>query len=218
MPDQRSVDIWLDAKTKHLVGFSDPGADLFELTTAADRDNPAERRFSKGEIAGTIAGDIVFNAELSAELFSLKPPAGFTIVKELPRPTITEAELIEWLGVTARFNDGVFVDTVRGVDHEKHNEAARKDKADRTDVEQRFLDLWLKHAVKNRHSYPIWDFADEYAVRGSFRYLGKGVKLGNGDRFVCWYKLKSTGTYRAVYGDLTVKDVAPGDLPLPVEE
>ena len=152
------------------------------------------------------------------ELFSLKPPAGFEIVEEPPWPTVTEAELIEWLGVTARFNKGVFVDTARGVDHEKHHQVARKDKADRTDAEQRFLDLWLKHVVKNRNSYPIWKFADKYAVRGSFRYLGKGVKLGSGDRIVCWYKLKGTGTYRAVYGDLTVKNVAPEDLPLPVEQ
>ena len=93
----------------------------------------------------------------------------------------------------------------------------RKKKAERTDVEQRFLDLWSKHVGK-RHSYPIWDFSDEYAVRSTFQYLGKGVKLGSGDRIVCWYKLKSTGTYRAVYGDLTVKDVAPKDLPLAVEK
>ena len=138
--------------------------------------------------------------------------------RSLPKVSTSEAELIQWLDVTARFNDGTFVDTVKGVDDQKHNEAARKDKADRTDVEQRFLDLWLEHAVKNGNSYPIQDFADEYAYSGSFRYLGKGVRLGNGDRIVCWYKLKSTGTYRAVYGDLTVNDVTPADLPLPVEQ
>jgi hypothetical protein len=57
-------------------------------------------------------------------------------------------------------------------------------------------------------------------VENSFRYLGKGVKLGDKDRIVCWYKLKgakSPSTYRVVYGDLSVKDVAPKDLPLPVQ-
>ena len=36
---------------------------------------------------------------------------------------------------------------------------------------------------------------------------------------MCWYQLKSTGnpkTYRVVYGDLSIKDVAAEDLPLPV--
>ncbi len=57
-------------------------------------------------------------------------------------------------------------------------------------------------------------------VEDSFRYLGKGVKLGEKDRIVCWYKLKDAkdaNTYRVVYGDLSVKDVAAKDLPLPVE-
>ena len=56
-------------------------------------------------------------------------------------------------------------------------------------------------------------------VEKSFRYLGKGVKLGDKNRIVCWYKLKDTEdptTYRVLYGDLSVKDVAPKDLPLPV--
>jgi hypothetical protein len=44
------------------------------------------------------------------------------------------------------------------------------------------------------------------------------VQLGSADRIVMFYKLKNTGKYRAVYGDLTVKDVEPKDLPLPIEE
>ena len=67
---------------------------------------------------------------------------------------------------------------------------------------------------------PTFVFIENHAVEKSFRYLGKGVKLGDKDRIVCWYKLKNTkvpNTYRVVYGDLSVKDVAPEDLPLPVE-
>jgi hypothetical protein len=55
-------------------------------------------------------------------------------------------------------------------------------------------------------------------TNGSFRYIGKGVRLADAERIVCWYKLKSTGRYRAVFGDLSVKEVTPKDLPLPVEE
>jgi hypothetical protein len=56
-------------------------------------------------------------------------------------------------------------------------------------------------------------------VENSVRYLGKGVKLGDKSRIVCWYKLKGAKDptiYRVLYGDLSVKDVAPKDLPLPV--
>ena len=66
---------------------------------------------------------------------------------------------------------------------------------------------------------PTGHFVEDHTVEKSFRYLGKGVKLGDKDRIVCWYKLKDAkdaNTYRVVYGDLSVKDVAPEDLPLPV--
>jgi hypothetical protein len=62
-------------------------------------------------------------------------------------------------------------------------------------------------------------FFEDRVVENSLRYLGKAVKLGDKDRIVCWYKLKDgkeAETYRVVYGDLSVKDVAPKDLPLPV--
>ncbi len=217
MPHKESVDIWLDTKTKQLVGFSDPGADLFDPTTVADRNHPAEETYSKGQMAGLIGGNIVFNPELDAELFSLTPPDGFEIMQEPLRPTVTEEELIEWLGVTAHVNGGQFGDTYRGIDLDRHNEIGSKKKADRTEAEQRFLDVSVKHMM-NGNGVVMAAFANEYAVDGRFRYLGKGVTLGTAERIVCFYKLKSTGTFRAVYGDLTVKDVAPEDLPLPVEK
>jgi hypothetical protein len=63
-----------------------------------------------------------------------------------------------------------------------------------------------------------WD--PDNTVEKSFRWLGKGVKLGDKERIVCWYKLKDAkdpNTYRVIYGDLSVRDVAPKDLPLPVD-
>ena len=212
---QTSFDIWLDAKTKRVVGFTDPGADCFDLLTAADRNNPSEKRFSKAELAGTIGSNIVYDAPLDTQTFNMTPPEGFTVVEQPPRPPITEVELIEWLGVTARFNHGKFVDTPRGIGLEQHNKAAQKKKRDRTKVENRYLNAWRKH-MNNHHSCPIQNFADQCTVAGTFRYLGKGVELGTKDRIVCWYKLINTTTYRAVYGDLTVKKVTPEELPLPV--
>jgi hypothetical protein len=64
---------------------------------------------------------------------------------------------------------------------------------------------------------PTGHFIEDQTVANSFRYLGKGVKLGETRRIVCWYKLKGSTTYRVVYGDLRVADVTADDLPLPVE-
>jgi hypothetical protein len=215
---RKSVDIWLNAKTKELVRLYDPGADCFDAETDPDRDNPAEADDSKGILLGSMKGDIVLDARLDPKLFDLTPPEGLEIVVQPPKPTVTEAEMIEWLGATARFNDGTFYDTWRGFDLERYNrEVATKKKADRTEIEQALFDLQYRHLL-DRNSPVMASFANEYTVGGRIRYLGAGVKLGSADRIVLFYKLKSTGTYRAVYGDLTVKDVKPEDLPLPVEE
>lgn len=65
---------------------------------------------------------------------------------------------------------------------------------------------------------PIVHFLHDNAESKSFRYLGNGVKLGEAGRIVCWYRVKGAQTYRAVYGDLTIKNLRPDELPLPTEE
>jgi hypothetical protein len=216
--NRQTVDIWLDARTKKLVRVYDPGADGFDLDTQADRNSPAEGEASKGTLLGSVKSDIVLDARVDPKLFDLTPPEGFEVVVQAPKPTVTEAEMIEWLGATARFNHGTFFDTDRGFDLERYNnEAATKDQADRTEVAHALFEVQYKHLL-NRNSPVMASFANEYTVGGRFRYLGAGVKLGSADRVVLFYRLKSTGTYRAVYGDLTVKDVKPEDLPLPVGE
>jgi len=44
-------------------------------------------------------------------------------------------------------------------------------------------------------------------------YAGNGVKLGEADKAIFWYLPEGAGTYRVIYGDLSVKDVAEENLP-----
>lgn len=46
-----------------------------------------------------------------------------------------------------------------------------------------------------------------------FEYFGGGVKLGDAGTAIMWWRIKGAQTYRVVYGDLTVKDIDPSDLP-----
>ena len=46
-----------------------------------------------------------------------------------------------------------------------------------------------------------------------WHYVGKDVKFGDGDAPVCWYRPTDSETYRVIYGDLSIKDVAPENLP-----
>jgi hypothetical protein len=213
----QSIEIWLDAESKRLVGYcTTPGDDYFDPTTAPDRDNPAEDRFSKGTIAGSINRDIVFDAQLDPSLFSLTPPEGFTVVVPPQRPKVTEDQMIEWLRLAAEANDGVFLELDRGANFKWHNAIATKAESDRSAAEQQYMKVAHRHMLDGNRR-PVQDFADEFAEARSFRYLGKGLKLGSGDQIVCFYKLKSTGKYRALFGDLRVADIDPRRLPMPVD-
>jgi outer membrane lipoprotein-sorting protein len=217
-PSHENWEIWLDAKSKQLLGYcTSRGNEYFDPATAADRNNPPETKFKKGEIAGSIIADIVLDAQLDPNLFSLTPPDGFTVIEAKPRPMIGEEQFVELLRVTARVNDGIFVDSDRGLSRERQVSISDKRKEDRSQAEQEYGDIVRKHGVDGNIG-PMSRFAVDSTEPRSFRYLGKGVKLGAADRIVCFYKLKSTGKYRAVYGDLTVKEVDPKDLPLPVGE
>jgi hypothetical protein len=215
--DREGVEIWLDATSKRLVGYSTTrGDDYFDPGTDADRNNPAEEQFSKGTIAGVMHRDIVLDAQLDPALFSLTPPEGFSVVEPPSRPKITEELMIEWLRLSARANDGTFLELDRGWNREWHNAIANKAEADRSAVEQEYMTVAHRHILDGNYR-PLEEFAAEFTERRSFRYLGQGVTLGNGDRMICFYQLKGSGKYRAIYGDLRVADIEPEELPLPVE-
>jgi hypothetical protein len=49
--------------------------------------------------------------------------------------------------------------------------------------------------------------------KDNWAYLGEGVKLGEKERIVFWYLDSKTNKYRAVYGDLSAKEIAREGLP-----
>ena len=215
-----SYDFWIDRKNKQLVELRVPGSDIFDPKKEPDRNNPPEKECSTGTALAFIEHDIVLDVELEDSLFSLEPPQGYALeVKR--RAQVTEKEMIDYLGVLADYNDKTFPDQVFPFAFPSHrlNKIRDKPKKDRTVAEQKLLDTQDHYMMANLNAMPTGHFVEEYTVDKSFRYLGKGVKLGDKDRIVCWYKLKDakdSNTYRVVYGDLSVKDVASEDLPLPV--
>lgn len=59
---------------------------------------------------------------------------------------------------------------------------------------------------------PLVDFLQANTVETDYRYFGKGVKLGSKDKVVLVYRLKATGKFRAVYGDLRIKDISDSQV------
>jgi hypothetical protein len=216
-----SYDFWIDQKTKQLVELHVPGADIYDPDKDPARNTPPGKKWS-GTVPSHSQHDIVWDADLDESLFRLDPPEEYTVDVQV-RGQVTEKEMIDYLGIVADFNDKMFPDQVFPFEISNArvniNKAWDKPKKVRTAAEQKAVET-IDHYIRNFQSMPTWVFVEQHTMEKSFRYLGKGVKLGDKDRIVCWYKLKDAKdptTYRVVYGDLSVKDVASEDLPLPVD-
>jgi hypothetical protein len=46
----------------------------------------------------------------------------------------------------------------------------------------------------------------------NWRYAGEDVKFGDAQTAIFWYRPEGSETYRVIYGDLSVKDIAPEDI------
>lgn len=212
-----SCDYWIDVKTKKLVAVQAPGADIYDPEKDPARMNPPHKGYYKRPICH-IQHDIIYNEELDESLFSLKPPEGYTVKVER-RPQVTEKEMVDYLGILADFNNKTFPDQLFPFTFtsDRINKIWDKAEDERTAAEQKLIDTMDHYKMAGLYMMPTGHFIKDHTVENSFRYLGKGVKLGDKDRIVCWYKLKDSITYRVVHGDLSIRDVATEDLPLPVE-
>ena len=57
-----------------------------------------------------------------------------------------------------------------------------------------------------------FEMINSLPVQSDWHYNGCNAKLGEADTAIFWYKPKDSDIYRAIYGDLTVQNVAPEDL------
>jgi hypothetical protein len=226
----RSQDFWIDAKSKRLVAinFNGPDGNFYNPEKDPIRNNPVgkdpdPRRWS---LMGTMLRDIVLDAKVDDSLFSLTAPEGYSVKHESPTH-VTEQEMLDYLRAFVEFNDRAFPDEAFPAYSKlnKVNAAAGKPASQQTAIEKKYLAMDQRYQPLGtpfdffRPEATFFRVTHDF-VKESFRYVGKGVKLGEKDRIVCWYKLKDAkdaNTYRVVYGDLSVKDVAAKDLPLPVD-
>jgi hypothetical protein len=56
-------------------------------------------------------------------------------------------------------------------------------------------------------------FMTQLPAESNWRYAGENVKYGDAQTPIFWYQPSGSATYRVIYGDLSVRDVAPENLP-----
>ncbi|MGB2863134.1 MAG: hypothetical protein WBC05_07390 [Sedimentisphaerales bacterium] len=188
-------------------GFRATGPDE-KLTIWADPQTALpirmEQKWRQMQFACT---DFQFDIEMDESLFSMEIPEGYSALPtaEVSIAGSTEQNLIEGLRIYAEIIlDGVFPKEFIGKEYVNDVKKSREKFVQMSEKQR--LDL----ALKLQRGYI---FIQLLKAENDWHYVGKDVKLGDGDSPVCWYKPTGSQTYRVIYGNLMVKDVAPEDLP-----
>jgi len=185
--DNKEIIVWVDPDTALPIQIESKANDGTETLTLTN---------------------ITFSVELDDQLFDMTVPDDYlamnVITEEFTIPfELKEKYLVEGLKIAAGHRGGKFP-TYFG----------------RGRPGQEAIDKFLEEDA--RIVAPIEDdfaimLATEYFVRlpkgSEWQYVGEDVKLGDAKKPVCWWKLPDSKTYRVIYGDLSIRDVEPGDLP-----
>jgi len=180
----------------------------------------------------TIADNLELNRELDESIFEMNVPDEFeletiqdiAVHRQAPgNPTgLDEEKMIEGFRNWVLLSDGIFpssmtMDTIKDLDpnasmtfkqvgwgfhlnfnSKRINEKYNSDKHFQTALTKAINGLFMVFGLP----------ADS-----DWHYAGKGVAMGEADRAIFWYRPQDSTSYRVIYGDLTVEDVAPEDLP-----
>lgn len=182
--------VWVDPKTRELVRV--------------------EMEFTNAPGMNKIMTDFQFDVELDDSLFSLTPPEGFTSLGvQADVSKLTEQDLIEYLRAWSSWTkDRTFPPILVGLELPKiAMEMARQGKFDDGQTTEQHRD---RDATT---MYRGIMFVTQLPAESNWRYAGENVSYGDADIPIFWYRPRGSETYRVIYGDLSVRDIAEQDLP-----
>ena len=182
--------VWIDPQTRDLVRV--------------------ETEFINAPGMNVVMTDFQFDVDLDDSLFSLTPPAGYTRIEvQADVSEVTEQDLIEYLRAWSSWTkDGTFPPTFNPMELQKVS----------MEMEQqgKFGDGQTTEQQRDRDAMKMYRgimFLTQLPADSNWRYAGEDVKFGDVDIAIFWYRPEGSQTYRVIYGDLSVKDVAPENLP-----
>ena len=184
--------VWIDPKTRELV----------EVEMAFDNAPGMNGRMT----------DFRFDAELSDDLFSIAPPDGYTRLNlQVDGGEASENDLIEYLRLWSSWTtDGTFPPTLNPAELAKVSMELVKAGKFRPAQPSNGQEDLLKHTMKMTRGMM---FVLKLPAESNWRYAGEKVKYGDAQTPIFWYQPSGSATSRVIYGDLSVKDVTPENLP-----
>lgn len=178
--------------------WADPETALpIQIEALAEENGRTRRRMS----------DIRFDVELDQRLF--EPPADYCVLDlktqrwTTPFP-LTEKHLLEGLAVHPKYLAGKF--PTRYLGGRPLTDEVRKKCAAEANMK-----TWSDEEA--HQSSMGCAFIEQLPEGNDYQYVGEDVRLGDAGKAVCWWKPAGSKTYRVVYGDLSIRDVEPKNLP-----
>jgi hypothetical protein len=159
-----------------------------------------------------VMSNFVFNEPVDEALFSLTPPEGYKIRTEtLDASVPTEKDVIDGLRAAAVLMGGEFptefsMAAVTKKMADLKSKGFKPDNSGRTPEERAKAIMPLMRA---------FIFIGKLKPENDWHYAAEGVKVGDASKALCWWRPDGSKTYRVVYGDFSVRDCNPSDLPTP---
>jgi outer membrane lipoprotein-sorting protein len=203
----RTMTVWVDAEVELPVRIEIAGSSTEETTDSLG-------------MTEAVLSDFDWDADLDESLFALTVPPGYVLVQHDPEAS-TEEDLIDLLRLVAKLSDDTFPGDLNrtAVDYTIHEYLKEKGflieakvggvRSLETTEEFGPLAGLVTH-VRDRGLNFVQRVTD---AGGEWYYGGKGVKLGDSDSPVCWWRGLGSTTYRVAYGDLSVKELYADELP-----
>jgi hypothetical protein len=193
------------------IGFSGRGNNNQELKIWADPKTavPIRVELRLGREFFVVLKNFKFDEHVDESQVSMKIPEGYKLGEtEINFTKGTEEDFIESLRIWAKLLlDGEFPEVVGTEQYMKTmpllGEKLVKSGLSAEEVGKKVGMIFPRAMF----------FLQTLEMDGKYTYAGKGVKLGDADKAIFWYRPKGAEKHRVIYGDLSVKDVAPEDLP-----
>jgi outer membrane lipoprotein-sorting protein len=180
--------------------------------------------------SSTTFTNFVFDPPLDESLFSLTPPAGYTLMdtpKTVDASPSTERDLAAMFEQLRESGAEVFPKELTLNSCLEPLSKLMKDKVgnlhgapshDTPSKDAPSTQSLVKEITKNTTTLMLKVsrgvmFTQAMKPENDFRYLGKDVRFGEAEKPVCWWKPDGSKSYRVMFGDLSVRDVMPDNLP-----
>jgi outer membrane lipoprotein-sorting protein len=156
----------------------------------------------QGIKARVVQDEFAFDSELPQALFSLTPPPGYTVEAKTEIAMPAEQDLVLVLRLSAEQNGGQFPDDV-------DIKTLQKAFAKVPETKTRPGGPDFAAALKFTNGLM---FIHQRQADSDWRYLGKGVKLGDASRLICAWRKRGDNDCRAIYGDLRIRNLAAAEV------